>query len=262
MSAAVSKPELARMPSMLSAQVLANWLLLWRNPAISVVGMALPLILFSLFAAPAATRPYSPGVSLGAYSLASFGAYGVGLTMVFLFGASVAIDRGQKNDLLMLATPLPPLLDILARTLVALAFAMASLLALLVLAVVSGVHLDPWRAALTGGVLLLGGLPFLALGLAIAYLMAPNAATATGNLLYMVLCFASGIFVPLSQLPGLVREVAPYLPTFHYAQLALGAVGAPSEAPATSVAWLLGYGVVLYGIALWAYRREALRRLG
>jgi hypothetical protein len=48
---------------------------------------------------------------MGAYMLVGLGAYGVGLIMVFTFGAMVAIDRGQKNDLLMRATPLPPAVD-------------------------------------------------------------------------------------------------------------------------------------------------------
>lgn len=79
------------------------------------------------------------------------------------------------------------------------------------------------------------------------------------NLVYLPLAFASGIFLPLEQLPIFVQRVAPYLPTYHYAQLAWSAVGAGREPVGTSVAWLAGYAVVFIWAATRAYRREAER---
>ena len=61
-------------------------------------------------------------------------------------------------------------------------------------------------------------------------------------------------------MPDFLRSVAPLLPTYHYAQLAWGAIGAASESTAASVAWLAGYTVALFGLAAWAYRRESLRK--
>ena len=46
------------------------------------------------------------------------------------------------------------------------------------------------------------------------------------NLIYLPLSFASGLFVPLNQLPVFIQNLAPYLPSYHYAQLAWSALGA------------------------------------
>ena len=50
--------------------------------------------------------------------------------------------------------------------------------------------------------------------------------------------------------------MAPYLPTHHYAQLAWHAVGSGTEPLAVSVAWLTGYSVVFFVVAVIAFRRE------
>ena len=47
--------------------------------------------------------------------------------MVYGFGIGVANERGMKVDLLMRATPLPPAVAVLAKVLVALAFALVSI---------------------------------------------------------------------------------------------------------------------------------------
>jgi ABC-2 type transport system permease protein len=62
--------------------------------------------------------------------------------------------------------------------------------------------------------------------------------------------------MPLAQLPGFVQRIAPYLPSYHYGQLAWSAVGAPSEPLLTSLAWLAGYTALFMAIVTRAYRRE------
>jgi ABC-2 type transport system permease protein len=104
--------------------------------------------------------------------------------------------------------------------------------------------------------LLAGSLPFIALGFAIGYSSGPNAAPALANLIFLPLSFASGLFMPLRQLPEFVQRIAPYLPTYHYGQLAWSAVGAPSEPLLTSLAWLAGYTVLFMALTARAYRRE------
>jgi ABC-2 type transport system permease protein len=110
--------------------------------------------------------------------------------------------------------------------------------------------------------LLVGSVPFIALGFAIGYTCGPNVAPAAANLIYLPLSFASGLFLPLSQLPGFVRVVAPYLPAYHYGQLAWSAVGAATERMPVALAWLAGYTVVFLAIAFRAYRREESRKFG
>jgi ABC-2 type transport system permease protein len=107
---------------------------------------------------------------------------------------------------------------------------------------------------------MVGSIPFIGLGFALAYLLSPSAAPAVANLLFIVLAFGSGMLVQVEQMPEVMRTIAPFLPTYHYAQLAWGAIGAGSETLVISGAWLAGYALLFMGVAAWAYRREAARK--
>jgi ABC-2 type transport system permease protein len=183
--------------------------------------------------------------------------------MVFGFGIGVAVERGQKVDLLMRATPLPPVIAILAKVLNALFYALLSLVILIVYAVVVGgirQDLTVWLDMIAR--LLAGSVPFIGLGFSIGYLCGPNVAPAVANLVYLPLTFASGLFMPLSQLPGFVRVIAPYLPAYHYGQLGWSALGANTEPLPVSLAWLAGYTLLFLLIAIRAYRKEESRKFG
>ena len=260
MTAATAARELAPLPPMLARQTLAQARVFLRTPAISVISLALPIMLFLFFGVPAVETPYLPGITLGTYMLASFAAYAVSSIMVFNFGVTIALDRGQKVDLLMRATPLPGSIFLLARTITALAFGLVGLAALSLFGFATGIRLEPgtWLAMTVW--LAIGAVPFIGLGFAIAYLCSPSAAPAVANLLYLFLAFASGLFVRLDQMPDLVRSIAPYLPTYHYAQLAWATIGAPSDPIAESLAWLAGYAVVFFALARWAYQRDTARK--
>ena len=52
------------------------------------------------------------------------------------------------------------------------------------------------------------------------------------------------------------KAIAPFLPTYHYAQLAWSALGAGSETLGTSLLWLAGYTALFLTLAVRAYRRE------
>lgn len=261
MTTAPERADVAPLGRMLLAQTRGQILTTWRVPAFSMTSLALPVVFFTFFGLRHAQEMDPSGFSVGAYLLASFGAYGVGQVMVYSFGIGVANERALKVDLLMRATPLPPIIHILARVLNALVFGLISLTVLIVFGtLVGGVRGDVTMWATVVVRLLGGSLPFIGLGLAIGYLVGANAAPAVANLVYLPLSFASGLFVPVSQLPAFVQRIAPYLPTYHYGQLAWGAIGAPAEPLTTSAAWLAGYSVLFVGLALRAYRQEERRK--
>jgi ABC-2 type transport system permease protein len=259
-SAATGAP-LPPLGRMLLRQTWSELLIRWRIPAFSVTSLALPILFFTFFGLPFARLTSPDGVSLGAFMLASFGAYGVGSVMVYGFGIGVANERAQRTDLLVRATPLPPAIYLLAKVLVALLFALVSVLALIGYGMVVGGIRQP--AAVWGAMvlrLLAGSLPFIALGFWIGYASGPHAAPAVANFVYLPLAFASGFFLPIHQLPGFVQQIAPYLPTYHLAQLAWSAVGARSGSVAMSLAWLLGYTVLFLALAVRAYTRDQRRK--
>jgi ABC-2 type transport system permease protein len=251
---------LAPLAPMLARQSVAQARMFLRTPAVSVVSFAMPLMLFLFFAVPAIGTPYLPGIDLGTFMLASFAAYAVSSVMVFNYGVTIALDRGQRVDVLMRASPLPGSVYLLARTITALVLGLAGLLVLFAVAIVTGVQLSPETWAGMALRLMLGSIPFIGLGFALAYLCSPSAAPAVANMLFIVLAFGSGMLIRVDQMPDFLATISPYLPTFHYAQLAWGSIGAQTEDLLTSVAWLGGFAVLFFALAAWAYRREAARK--
>jgi ABC-2 type transport system permease protein len=105
--------------------------------------------------------------------------------------------------------------------------------------------------------LLLGALPFCALGLALSYVCGPNSAPAVVNLIYLPMAFASGLWIPIHVLPEWIQTAAPALPAYHLDQLALAATGLTTqESPGIAILGLLGFTVLGLAGAHLGYRRS------
>jgi len=234
-----------------------EFLKLLRIPMYSVATLAFPLMFFLLFGSfygDAQTQ----GVTVARYMVATFGAAGVLSAALFAFGVGVASERGQGWMRLKRVSPMPPAAYFLAKIGMALLFGALIVVAItLAGAVTQGVRVAflDWLSLL--GVLLLGAFPFASLGLAIGYMVGPNSAPVVLNLLYMPMAFASGLWMPVEILPPVVQGIAPYLPTFHYAQLAVGTIGAtPFGDAARHALYLLAFTLVFLVVAYVAYRRD------
>jgi ABC-2 type transport system permease protein len=226
-------------------------------PGYAIPSIAFPAMFYLLFGVLFG-RGTVGGVSMPTYLIATYGAFGVIGAALFGFGVGVAVERGQGWMVLKRATPMPPLAFFAGKLFACTLFAGAIVCLLITLATTAGgvrLPLSSWAAL--SGVLLLGAIPFCALGLAAGYLTGPNAAPAVINLVYLPMAFASGLWIPIEALPALVKSLAPFLPAYHLAQLALASVGAGLGAPPwTHVAALAGFTIVGLSLAVWGYRRD------
>lgn len=241
---------------MCAAQVRMEFLRMVRTPAFALTSLLLPIMFYAFFGIPQAQRPYM-NTSAGLFILASFAAYAVITITMFSFGASVATERGTGAARLMRATPLRPAAYFAGKIVAALGFAAVGVSLLTLFAMVAGhvhVALGTWLLLLAS--LLLGSIPFTILGFAVGYLAPISSAIGILNLINLPLAFASGLFVPLAMLPPFVRPIAPYLPTYHFGQLAWGAFGAAQEPWQTAALWLAGYAAIFMVVALRAYGRD------
>jgi len=246
---------------MLLAQTRAQIVSYVRIPAFSLTSLALPVVFYTFFGLPNAGKHFADGTSVGLYLMCSFGAYAVSSVMVFSFGIGVATARGQKIDLLQRATPLPPGVAILASVFNALLFALIALLVLIAFVVLAGGVRFPVQTGLqVVGLLLLGALPLIGLGMTIGYSAGPNAAPAVANLVYLPMAFASGMFVPVADLPDFIQKVARYLPTYHYAQLAYTPIKHADEPLGWALSWSTVWALILFSLAVRAYRRDQQRK--
>jgi ABC-2 type transport system permease protein len=252
----VSSPTYRQLPASVRAQAL----ILIRTPALFVAAVALPVILFLVLGASGGHQAQH-GIPYSAYMLCSMGAYAGGAIMLFNFGITLATERGQGVDRLFRASPMRPWTYLAAKGVVAVGVAVVAFAVLCAsAALLTNADLSILRLAELSGRLLFGSVTFLAMGMALGYAAGPTSASPISTLAYLLLSMASGLFMPLSQLPSAVRTAARYLPTYHYAQLAWGTLGAADEPWTTAAAWLAGYGVVFFVLAAQLYRRNRVRK--
>lgn len=101
-------------------------------------------------------------------------------------------------------------------------------------------------------VLLLGSLPFALLSLAVGFVAPPNAAAAILSAVLFPMVIASGLWFPPEMLPSFINDIAPFLPTYQLAQVALAQL---TGADATgNVLALLLMTAVAGALAGWVYR--------
>ncbi len=232
---------------------------LLRMPGYVLPAFLFPLMFYLLFGVALGSKMAS-GFPIATYMVVSYGAFGVIGASLFSLGVGLATERGQGWMLHKRATPMPPLVHFTARLLVGMLFGGAITVALFTLAAtVGGVALSLVTWAKLFVLLTVGGIPFAAMGMALAYLCGPNAAPAVINLVYLPLSFASGLWIPARGLPSFFQTIAPYLPPYHLAQqgyrlIDLAEPNAPS--PLTSFFVLIAFTVVCLSFGLFGYRRD------
>ena len=228
-----------------------------RMPAYAVPAITFPVMFYLLFGVMFGGARQTAGTSVATYMLATYGAFGVIGSALFGFGVGVAIERGQGWMTLKRATPMPPFAYFVAKLAMAATFAAIIVLLLSIVGVwFGGVRLSGGAWMQLTGTLILGTIPFSALGLALGYFAGPNSAPAIVNLVYLPLSFASGLWIPIEVLPQAIRTFAPWLPPYHLGQLALAAVGSGRGAPAwTHALALLGFTAIGLAVAWVGFRR-------
>lgn len=243
-----------------------------RSPEFAVGAIALPVLLYAMFGLPNASE-LDGGTTVRTAVLVSLCAYGVISLAIFTFGENLAKERGRGWIRTLRATPLPMGTLLLGKIVTAVAHAALIVVSVSLLAgMAGGVNLRVTTWIVFGLTMVGGVVAFSALGFAIALLAKPRAATVISNLIFLPLSFASGFFVPLSQLPAPMRDIAQWLPTFHFGQLAYRIVvpardieeltGIPTGSVGTHLAVVTATTITLSGVALLAARREAVTRRG
>ncbi|GAA1853399.1 ABC transporter permease [Microlunatus capsulatus] len=257
-------------PAMLAVQIGSEVTRYRRMPEYFVGVVILPVILFAMFGLPNAGDTLPGGTSVVAMIFVSFACYGVVSQALFSFGAELAAER-QKGWLRRLrATPMPMWVYFAGKLAMNLLFTLTIAGAMALLAQLAGqADFDGPGLLRTGAVLLLGTVVFSPMGAAIAYLVRPRAVATIVNLVFLPLSFASGFFFPLRQLPQVLQDAAPWLPTYHFGQLARDAMapaadveaygGGSTGGTALHLLVVLAWGVVCAAATVWGYRREAAR---
>jgi ABC-2 type transport system permease protein len=195
-----------------------------RSPEFVVPVLALPIVLYLIFGAPRANETI-PGGTVGLYTMVGFSIYGVLNVVLFAIGQAIADERGRGWLRLVRTTPLPSWAYLASKLALATVLSIATILLIGAVGTLTGVAvpLDRWLAVLA--VLTIGGLAIAPMGFLVGFLAPPHGASAVALLILFPLSLASGVFMPVDQLPGVVQDLSMLTPTYHLSELAYQAAG-------------------------------------
>lgn len=222
-----------------------------RTPGIAIPFLLLPVPIYLFFGVmmPGGEIAKNPGI--GSYLFVSwcvFAAMGPGM---FGAGCTLATEREAGLFRLKRALPAPTGAWLVAKTAVAMAFAALAVASLVLAAAFTGAaHLGAGQLLTVAAVMVVGAVPFCALGLFVGARVSGSAAPAILNVIFLPMLWLSGLFFPL---PGFLKPLVVVWPAFHLNQVAIGAAGVDAFSfvpPPTSAAILLGITVLFGGLAI------------
>jgi len=228
---------------------------LFRSPGYVVPTVVFPTLFYALFDLQYARTDASVA---GATTLA-FMAFAVIGVCLYQFGVGIAAERGRPWERYLRTLPASIAVRFGARIVTALVF---GLLAAGCVAAFSRaatpIDLDSMQWLRAGIYVVLGGIPFVLMGVTIGYWVSPRAAVPVATAANLLLAYAGGLWLPPQYLPKFVAHLSPYLPTRQFADL-LWSVSHGSSA-AHALSGLAIYTAIFATIAAAGYRRDERRR--
>jgi ABC-2 type transport system permease protein len=144
----------------------------------------------------------------------------------------------------------------LARFLSALFFSFLAAMGIVMLSLFfTEVDLTLWQWIQFVLLLHLAGLVFCFMGLALGYWTDEKSSLPIGNLIYLPLSFAGGLWKPPNILPEMLKDISPYLPTRYYGEILWSFVRGDAIA-GDQVFPLIGYGIVFGAFAYFGFRKD------
>ena len=239
------------------AEVRYEFLRVLRNPALGLPIVLVPIALYVLIALVVAGEAIDKDPRLGTFLFAGFGVLAVTMPALFTIGGSLAMEREMGLMRLKRAQPAPAGSWLVAKIACGLAFSTLAYVPMMAIALSSGkLQLEPTQVVALSFALVLGSIPFCALGLMIGSLVKGSAAPGYANLIYLPGCYLSGLFFPL---PASMHWQTPIWPQFHVHQLAMHSAGItkyqflPLQ---LAIAGLVGFTVLFSAIAIWRLARK------
>jgi ABC-2 type transport system permease protein len=218
-----------------------------RAPAFAFPFLLLPVPLYLFFGVimVGGSKEIAANPVLMNYTFSGWCSMAVMGPAIFGIGIGLALERDANLLKLKRALPLPSGSYVLAKVLMSLAFAAISVGMVTIAALAAGkLTLTPGGLIAMDAVLILGAIPFCAIGLFIGAYASAGAAPAYANLIYLPGLWLSGIFSPL---PKFMQPWAVIWPAFHLNMTALAAGGMKVGVPPLITGAVLVSISVLFG---------------
>ncbi|HEX9032595.1 MAG TPA: ABC transporter permease [Streptosporangiaceae bacterium] len=235
---------------------------LLRNRRTVIFALVVPAVFFLLFGLNSAYAHNSAGHgNVSAFIMISMALYGAVLATTS-GGAMVSIERAAGWSRQLRLTPLSPTMYIVIKMMTAMILGLAAVVAVYVVATISGVpKMAPGYGYLwfvTALCVWVGSLVFAAFGLFLGYLLPTENVMQYLGIALMLFAFGGGLFIPLSQYPHALQVLAKFTPLYGLNQL----VHAPLIGGSVHLAWVanaVAWLAIFVAGAVWRFRTDTAR---
>jgi ABC-2 type transport system permease protein len=229
----------------------------FRNGRFFIFSFAFPLILYFVIAGPnkSETDFQGTGISAPLYYMIGLAAFGAMMATISS-GARIAGERSVGWNRQLRITPLRAGAYLGAKVLTAYVMATLSILLLYAAGMVLGVRLGLGDWLAMTGLILVGLVPFAALGVLIGHLLTVDAIGPVMGGTASLLALLGGTWFPITS--GFMLDLARLLPSYWLVQashVSIGGGGWGARGWIVIAAW----SVVLSALAMRAYRRDTKR---
>jgi ABC-2 type transport system permease protein len=226
-----------------------------RNRRFFLLSLALPLILFFVIAAPNRhVRDFDgSGIPLPVYYMVAMASLGT-MSAMLSCGGRIATERAVGWNRQLRITPLSPRSYFRVKVLTGYMMAIVSLLALYVAGASLGVSIAAGEWLKMTGLILVGLVPFAALGIVLGHMLTPESIGPAMGGGVSLLALLGGVYFPLGN-HGFLHDLAQCLPPYWLVQASHVALGGR---PWGAMAWIVmaAWTAVLSVLAARAYRRD------
>jgi ABC-2 type transport system permease protein len=226
-----------------------------RNRRFFLLSFGFPLILFFVIAGPNRNVHdfASTGISEPLYYMIGLASFGT-MSAMLSCGARIAGERSVGWNRQLRITPLTAGAYFRAKVLTAYMMALISLLLLYAAGASLGVSLGAGDWLAMTGLILVGLIPFAALGIAIGHMLTPDSIGPAMGGGISLLALLGGVWFPLGS-HGFLHALAQYLPSYWLVQASHVGVGGQGW---STMGWIVmaAWTIVLSRLAAWAYRHD------
>jgi ABC-2 type transport system permease protein len=226
----------------------------FRNRRFFFFSLGFPLILYFIIAGPQSNQSdfAGTGISAALFYMAGLVSFGT-MTSMISTGARIAGERQAGWTRQLRTTPLSTRAYFRAKVLTAYTMAALTIAALYIAGAILGVSLPVGNWLAMTGLILVGLLPFAALGIALGHLLTVDSIGPAMGGLTALLALVGGVWFPVNH--GFLHDIGQCLPSYWLAQA--GHVGTGGHAwGATGWLVMAAWTVILGGLAAYAYRRD------
>jgi ABC-2 type transport system permease protein len=226
----------------------------FRNRRFFILSLAFPLVLYFLIAGP--NRHVhdlnGSGISAPLYFMVGMASWGT-MTAMLSCGARIAAERAVGWNRQLRITPLSPRAYFRAKVLTGYTMALVSMAVLYVAGLSLGVSLPASSWLKMSFLILVGLIPFAALGILLGHVLTPESVGPALGGGVALLAFLGGTWFPITS--GFLHDLGQYLPSWWLVQASHVALGGH---PWHTKAWLVmvAWTALLSALAVRAYRRD------